>query len=40
MSRFLKLGLAVTAGLLTWAPTALSGQETDNNPDNTPYGTT
>ena len=40
MSRFSKLGLAVTAGLLTWAPTALSGQETDNNPDNTPYGTT
>jgi hypothetical protein len=40
MSRFSKLGLAVTTGLLTWAPTALSGQETDNNPDNTPYGTT
>jgi hypothetical protein len=40
MSRFSKLGLAITAGLLTWAPTALSGQETDNNPDNTPYGTT
>jgi hypothetical protein len=40
MSRFSKFGLAITAGLLTWAPTALSGQETDNNPDNTPYGTT
>jgi hypothetical protein len=40
MSRFSKLGLAVTAGLLAWAPTAASGQETDNNPDNTPYGTT
>jgi hypothetical protein len=40
MSRFSKLGLAVTAGLLTWAPAPLSGQETDNNPDNTPYGTT
>jgi hypothetical protein len=40
MSRFSKFGLAITAGLLTLAPTALSGQETDNNPDNTPYGTT
>jgi hypothetical protein len=40
MSRFSKFGLAITAGLLTWVPTAASGQETDNNPDNTPYGTT
>ena len=40
MSRFSKFGLAVTAGLLTWAPTALSGQAPGNNPDNTPYGTT
>jgi len=40
MSRISKLGLAITAGLLAFAPPALSGQETDNNPDNTPYGTT
>ncbi|HEU4681468.1 MAG TPA: PorV/PorQ family protein [Gemmatimonadales bacterium] len=40
MSRFSKLGVAVAAVLLTWAPTGLAGQETDNNPDNTPYGTT
>ncbi|MGH7527438.1 MAG: PorV/PorQ family protein [Gemmatimonadales bacterium] len=40
MSRISKLGLAFAAGLLTLAPDGLSAQETDTNPDNTPYGTT
>ena len=40
MSRLSRFGLALSAGLLILAPGGLSAQETDNNPDNTPYGTT
>jgi hypothetical protein len=40
MSRLSRFGPALSAGLLILAPGGLSAQETDNNPDNTPYGTT
>ena len=40
MSRSYRFGLALGAGLLLASAGALPAQETDNNPDNTAYGTT
>lgn len=40
MSRLSTLGLAIATGLLVLTPAGLAAQDTDNNPDNTAYGTT